>query len=72
MRALIDNRLDVIATRIEFNEDELESIRTFDINTQLSIENHKNILIIPNTRTSFIKYFIISWKPAKCIFKISL
>ena len=35
--------------RIEFNEDELESIRTFDINTQLSIENHKNVVIIPNT-----------------------
>ena len=50
--------------RIEFNEDELESIRTFDINTQLSIENHKNVVIIPNTeakktnsnKTSFINY----------------
>jgi transcription-repair coupling factor (superfamily II helicase) len=50
--------------RIEFNEDELESIRTFDINSQLSIENHKKVIIIPNTeakktnskKTSFINY----------------
>ena len=50
--------------RIEFNEDELESIRTFDINSQLSIESHKKGVIIPNTetkktnsnKTSFVNY----------------
>ena len=50
--------------RIEFFEDNIESIRAFDINTQLSINNEKKIEIIPNTQTkkvlkkkiSFIEY----------------
>ena len=35
--------------RIEFFDDEIESIRTFNINTQLSIEQRDKISIIPNT-----------------------
>ena len=35
--------------RIEFFDDEIESIRTFNINTQLSIEKRGKISIIPNT-----------------------
>ena len=35
--------------RIEFFDDEIESIRTFNINTQLSVENKNKISIIPNT-----------------------
>ena len=40
--------------RIEFFEDEIESIRTFDINTQLSIKNQKRIVIVPNTEAKKI------------------
>jgi transcription-repair coupling factor (superfamily II helicase) len=50
--------------RIEFFGDEVESIRTFDIETQLSLEQVKKITVIPNmenkmteeTRESFFKY----------------
>ncbi len=35
--------------RIEFFDTEIESIRTFDINSQLSIDKQSNIAIIPNT-----------------------
>ena len=50
--------------RIEFFGDEVESIRTFDIETQLSIEKEKKISILPNVenkklqekRESFLKY----------------
>lgn len=50
--------------RIEFFGDEVESIRTFDVETQLSTEKVKKISIIPNvanklvheTRESFLKY----------------
>ena len=50
--------------RIEFFGDEVESIRTFDVETQLSTEQVKKITIIPNvenkflkeTRESFLKY----------------
>ena len=50
--------------RIEFFDEEVESIRTFDVETQLSIETQKKISIIPNmenkmmeeTRESFLKY----------------
>ncbi len=50
--------------RIEFFGDEVESVRTFDIETQLSIDQIKKISIIPNvenkflaeTRESFLKY----------------
>lgn len=35
--------------RIEFFDTEIESIRTFDINSQLSIDKQSNITIIPNT-----------------------
>ena len=50
--------------RIEFFGDEVESIRTFDVETQLSTEKVSRISIIPNvenkflkeTRESFLKY----------------
>ncbi len=50
--------------RIEFFGDEVDSIRTFDVETQLSTEKLKKIFIIPNvenkflneTRESFLKY----------------
>lgn len=50
--------------RIEFFGDEVDSIRTFDVETQLSIEQIKKISIIPNvenkfleeSRASFLKY----------------
>ncbi len=50
--------------RIEFFGDEIESIRTFDVETQLSLEQHKKVSIIPNVenkmmdekRESFLKY----------------
>lgn len=50
--------------RIEFFGNEIDSIRTFDVETQLSIENHKKITIIPNVehkslqenRESFLNY----------------
>jgi len=50
--------------RIEFFGDEIDSIRTFDVETQLSTEQVKRITIIPNvenkfmeeSRVSFLKY----------------
>ncbi|MFB9055166.1 transcription-repair coupling factor [Mariniflexile ostreae] len=50
--------------RIEFFGDEVDSIRTFDVETQLSIEQIKKVNIIPNvankalqdSRQSFLKY----------------
>ncbi|QAA82359.1 transcription-repair coupling factor [Aequorivita sp. H23M31] len=50
--------------RIEFFGDEVDSIRTFDVETQLSLEQKKKITIIPNienkiideSRESFFKY----------------
>ena len=50
--------------RIEFFGDEVDSIRTFDVETQLSVEQIKKINIIPNvanklmqeSRQSFLKY----------------
>jgi len=50
--------------RIEFFGDEIESIRTFDVETQLSTEQHKKINILANVsdklvqeaRESFLKY----------------
>jgi len=50
--------------RIEFFGDEVDSIRTFDVETQLSTERIKKVSIIPNvankaiaeTRESFLKY----------------
>ena len=50
--------------RIEFFGDEVDSIRTFDIETQLSVEKLKKISILPNVedktldekRESFLKY----------------
>jgi transcription-repair coupling factor (superfamily II helicase) len=50
--------------RIEFFGDEIDSIRTFDVETQLSTEQVKKITIIPNvenkfmneSRISFLKY----------------
>ncbi len=59
--------------RIEFFGDEVDSIRTFDVETQLSIEQIKKINIIPNvankllqeSRQSFLKY--IAQKTVVCI-----
>jgi len=50
--------------RLEFFDDEVESIRVFDINNQLSIINKEKITIIPNTeakknitsQVSFLEY----------------
>ena len=50
--------------RIEFFDDEIESIREFNINTQLSVEKKEKISIIPNTdakktsekQVSFLEY----------------
>ena len=50
--------------RIEFCDDEIESIRRFNINTQLSLEEREKISIIPNTeakkvletQVSFLEY----------------
>lgn len=50
--------------RIEFFGDEVDSIRTFDVETQLSLEQRKKITVIPNIenkiveekRESFLKY----------------
>ena len=39
--------------RIEFFGNEIDSIRTFDVETQLSIENNKKISIIPNVENKF-------------------
>ena len=54
--------------RIEFFGDEVESIRTFDVETQLSLQQVKKISIIPNvenkmideSRESFLKYISAS------------
>lgn len=39
--------------RIEFFGDEVDSIRTFDVETQLSLEKQKKISIIPNVENKF-------------------
>lgn len=66
--------------RIEFFGDEVDSIRTFDVETQLSIEQIKKINIIPNvanklmneSRQSFLKYIaqktIVCFKNADVFF----
>ncbi len=66
--------------RIEFFGDEVDSIRTFDVETQLSIEQIKKINIIPNVanklleekRQSFLKYIaqktVIYFKNADLFF----
>jgi transcription-repair coupling factor (superfamily II helicase) len=41
--------------RIEFFGDEIESIRTFDPVTQLSIKEYKRIAILPNVQTTLIQ-----------------
>lgn len=41
--------------RIEFFGNEVDSIRSFDVETQLSIEKQKKITIIPNLENSFFK-----------------
>lgn len=41
--------------RLEFFGDEVESIRTFDPVTQLSIKEYKKIAIIPNVQTTLLK-----------------
>jgi transcription-repair coupling factor (superfamily II helicase) len=66
--------------RIEFFGDEVDSIRTFDVETQLSVEQIKKINIIPNVenkfldeqRESFLKYMaqktVICFKNADLFF----
>tara|TARA_R110002049_G_scaffold285400_1_gene466285 strand:+ start:30057 stop:33410 length:3354 start_codon:yes stop_codon:yes gene_type:complete len=64
--------------RIEFFGDEVDSIRTFDVETQLSVEQIKKINIIPNvankllqeSRQSFLKY--IAQKTIICLKKADL
>jgi transcription-repair coupling factor (superfamily II helicase) len=59
--------------RVEFFGDEVDSIRTFDVETQLSLEQVKKINIIPNvankllqeSRQSFLKY--IAQKTVICL-----
>ena len=59
--------------RIEFFGDEFDSIRTFDVETQLSLEQLKKVFVIPNVenklmeenRESFLKY--ISGKTIICL-----
>ena len=41
--------------RIEFFGNEVDSIRTFDVETQLSVETHKKITIIPNVENKFFQ-----------------
>ena len=41
--------------RIEFFGNEIDSIRTFDVETQLSVETNKKITIIPNVENKFLK-----------------
>ena len=41
--------------RIEFFGNEIDSIRTFDVETQLSVEKQSKITIIPNLENKFIK-----------------
>ncbi len=41
--------------RIEFFGDEIESIRTFDIETQLSLDKVKSISIVPNVANKYLK-----------------
>lgn len=41
--------------RIEFFGNEVDSIRTFDVETQLSIEKQKKITIIPNVENKFFR-----------------
>lgn len=41
--------------RIEFFGDEVDSIRTFDVSTQLSIQNMNRVTIIPNVQTRLLK-----------------
>ena len=41
--------------RMEFFGNEVDSIRTFDVETQLSIEKQKKITIIPNVENKFLK-----------------
>ena len=43
--------------RIEFFGDEVESIRSFDASTQLSLKNMAQITIVPNIQNSVIKEF---------------
>jgi transcription-repair coupling factor (superfamily II helicase) len=59
--------------RLEFFGDDVDSIRTFDVETQLSLEQLKKVSIIPNVankmldenRESFLKY--ISSKTVVCL-----
>ncbi|MEG1377628.1 MAG: transcription-repair coupling factor, partial [Myroides sp.] len=41
--------------RIEFFGNEIDSIRAFDVETQLSIETNKKITIIPNVENKFLQ-----------------
>ena len=50
--------------RIEFWDDEIDSIRTFDVETQRSVENREEITFYPGigyslrkTRSFFLQYF---------------
>ena len=51
----VKGRLDTVSNRIEFFDDIVESIRTFNINTQLSLEKRNKISIIPNTEAKKVE-----------------
>lgn len=56
--------------RIEFFGDEVESIRTFDPVSQLSIKEYKRVSVIPNVQTTLIsenRESFIDFLPKNCI-----
>ena len=56
--------------RIEFFGDEIDSIRTFDVETQLSLEKLKKISIMPNVENKFIdekRESFLKYIPSKTI-----
>jgi len=60
--------------RIEFFGNEVESIRSFDVETQLSIEKQKKITIIPNVENKFFqenRESFLDYIDPKCVLFIS-
>jgi transcription-repair coupling factor (superfamily II helicase) len=56
--------------RIEFFGDEIDSIRTFDVETQLSVDRQKKITIIPNVENKFsqeMRESFLNYIPEKTI-----
>ncbi len=56
--------------RIEFFGDEVDSIRTFDVETQLSVEQTRKISIMPNVANKFLedkRQSFLNYLPAKTV-----